>query len=346
MRRFLAIALFVQLIVPFAGAWNARGHRMITLLALDKMPADAREYLREETTRRRIAFESSEVDRWRGWNSPVLGHENKPDHFLDVEDLDGFGLTLETIPPLRYEYLRAMAVAKHIHPEQAPPYDAARDSDRSKEWPGFLPHAVAEHYTKLQAAFWQIRVLEKVNDPSREFQLQQARENAIYHMGMLSHFVGDIHQPLHTTKHFNGWVGENPNGYTTSNQIHSYIDGGMIATHHLSYESLKSVATQEPKLNARDPWKEVLGAIRESHGRVATVYELEKSGKLDESEGKELVTKCVTDAGAMLGALYSAAWTSSAPNEKQIADFVMYDELNPTERKPWKKGPTSQPANP
>ena len=50
---------------------------------------------------------------------------------------------------------------------------------------------------------------------------------ASYVMGVMGHYVGDATQPLHTTKHYNGWVGDNPEGYTTSRKIHSWIDGGF-----------------------------------------------------------------------------------------------------------------------
>lgn len=347
MRRLLAVAAILVSIGPTAFGWNARGHRLITLLALDGLPADAPAFLKDETVRQRIAFQASEVDRWRGWNAPVLGHENKPDHYLDLEDLTAFGLTLETIPRLRGEYLRALAVAKHVHPEQAPPYDAAKDTERTKEWPGFLPHAIAEHYCKLQAALWQIRTLEKIGDSDRAYQLTQEKENAIYHMGMLSHFVGDTAQPLHTTRHFNGWVGENSSGFTTSNQFHSYIDGGVIATHNLTYEGLKPNARYTVTLNARDPWNDVLAYIRRSHDRMQPVYELEKSGKLDQAEGKVFITECLRDGSTMLAALYAAAWESSTPNQKQVADYVYFDEKSPASQpKGWQRGAASQPANP
>lgn len=348
MRRFLGLVSALFVLAASAGAWNARGHRMITLLALDGLPADAPAFLRDETTRKRIAFQASEPDRWRGWTVPVLGHENKPDHYIDIDDLPAFDLTLEKLPPLRGEYLRALAIAKHTHPEKAPPYDAARDGERTKEWPGSLPYAIVEHYSKLQAAFWQIRTLEKISDPDRAFQLTQARENAIYHMGMLSHFVGDTAQPLHTTKHFNGWVGANPKGYTTSSQFHAYIDGGAIATHDISYETLKSGMTYELPVKTGNPWSDVIKWIDESNGQVIPAYELEKSGKLDQAEGKAFIEGRLRRGGEMLGVLYAAAWKSSNPNEKQVADFVMYDENSPTSRPSgWKgDGATSKPATP
>jgi hypothetical protein len=56
-----------------------------------------------------------------------------------------------------------------------------------------------------------------------------AQANILYVMGVMGHFVGDLAQPLHTTKHFNGWVGENPKGYTAARGLHSWVDGGIIA---------------------------------------------------------------------------------------------------------------------
>lgn len=328
MRRVLAILMIGLTALP-AGAWNARGHRLITQLALEGLPAEAPAWLRDPTTRDRIAFESSEVDRWRGFNSRYLHHENKPDHFLDIEDLDAFGLTIETIPPLRAEYLRALVIAKHVHPERAPEYDPAKDADRTKEWPGFLPHAIAEHYAKLQAAFHQVRILEKLDDSGRAYQLQQARENAIYHMGMLSHFVGDAAQPLHTTKHFNGWVGDNPDNYTRSDKFHAYIDGGVLARHKLTPATVKPAVKYAVKLNARDPWEDTIAYIARSHTRMVRVYQLEKTSELDQKPGKEFITECLADASAQLSAMYWAAWQSAAPNEKQVADFVFFDERQP-----------------
>ena len=55
-----------------------------------------------------------------------------------------------------------------------------------------------------------------------------ARANIIYIMGVMGHYVGDASQPLHTTIHHHGWVGPNPNGYTTNRTFHSWIDGGYF----------------------------------------------------------------------------------------------------------------------
>lgn len=321
----LSLAVLCCAGAPAARGWNAVGHRVITLLALDGLPADAPDWLREAAIRERIAYQSHEADRWRGSRMDPIGHENRPDHYLDIELLDQFGLTLRTMPKFRYDYLRTMAVSKHLHPEMVDPYDAARDYDRSKEWPGFLAHAIMEHYAKLEATFRSVRILERLNDPKRKNQLESARANAIYHMGMLSHFVGDAAQPLHTTRHFNGWVGDNPNGYTTSNKFHSYIDGGVARRHKLTYAALKGGVKYDRKVDAADPWNDVLSHIERSFAQMEPLYALEKSGALNKAAGKRLITERLSDGAATLSALYRAAYVSAAPTDAQIKSFVRFD---------------------
>ena len=48
-------------------------------------------------------------------------------------------------------------------------------------------------------------------------------------------------QPLHTSKHHNGWKGPNPNGYTTSSSFHSFINGTIIWIHGLTPDSFKGL---------------------------------------------------------------------------------------------------------
>ena len=50
-----------------------------------------------------IAYESAEPDRYRATKSNYLAHENNPEHYLDVEDLASYGLTLETVSPTKCE---------------------------------------------------------------------------------------------------------------------------------------------------------------------------------------------------------------------------------------------------
>lgn len=315
-------------------AWDCPGHRMITLLALDALPPEAPSFLREETTRAMTATQACEPDRWRGVHSLYLKHENDPDHFIDAELLEQFGLSLRTLPRLRYEYVKAMVLAKHTHPERVEPYDDSKDPARTQEWPGFAPYAVAEHYARLQASFRTLAILEKLNDPTRAAQTEQARANVVFHIGVLSHFVGDLAQPLHCTKHFNGWAGDNPKGFTTNKGFHAKIDGGVIAAQGIAYEALKGSPAPSHTINVKNPWDDVITHIEASLALVEPLYELERTGALDGPEGKAFIEARLKSGGAMLGALVKGAMESAIPTVKDVTDFVRFDKHAPGNNAP------------
>lgn len=322
-----AVAL-VCLVASSSPAWDSHGHRLVTALALDGCAADTLlpAWLNEPDARARMMYQSSEPDRWRAQRTPALIHENAPDHFIDVEDLEPFGLTLESMPSLRNEYIRVMAAAKAAHPERFTSYDAALDPHKEKEWPGFVAHSMLEHYAKLQASFRTLRLLEEAGPEGRAHQIRQARENIIYHIGVLSHFVGDAAQPLHTTRHFNGWAASdpNPNGYTTSNRFHAYIDGGVVSLHKIDYDSLRPRASFDLCVSGADPWPDILAHIRRSFAHVEDLYRMEKDGSLDAEPGKQLIEDRLLDGAAMLHAMIRAAWETSAPDEGEIQRFIRW----------------------
>lgn len=334
MRRLTLAAIFAAATLSAAAGWSARGHRTITLLALDGLPESAPAWLRDDAIRARIAEQACEPDRWRSTRTATMMHENDPDHYLDTELLEQFGLTLETVPPLRYDYLRAMAVAKHVHPENVDPYDRRDDPSGSKEWPGFILHAIAEHYAKLRSSFNTLRILEAINDPARAAQLENARMNVIYHMGMLSHFVGDAAQPLHTTKHFNGWVGDNPDGYTTDRRFHAFVDSELPDLHGLTYESVRPFVVFDREVNAADPWEDTVAYFRRSFEQVEPLYRLEFDNTLRGPEGKALIEARFRDAAETLAALYAAAWRASEPTEREIHAFTQYNPTGSTSKAP------------
>lgn len=341
-RHFFALTVATALCSP-ALAWDAHGHRTITLLAIDKLAADIQKdetagrelaFVFTESGRAQAAYQSGEPDRFRAIRIGQLKHENDPEHYIDIEDLEPFGLTLSTIPPLRYEYVRAMVIAKHEHPEQMRTYNEKTDVAKTQEFPGFLPYAAIEHYGKLVSSFRQIRVLESLKDPARADQLTAARSNVIYEMGYLSHMIGDAAQPLHTTRHHHGWVDDNPHGYTTNRGFHAYIDGTVLSLHALSYDTLKTMPIATIEIDKNDPWKNILEHVQRSFDTVRPLYELQKSGDLDKAPGKQFISERLGDGAAMLGALYFAAWQASEASDKDVREFKGYD------------APASKTANP
>jgi len=327
------LALSLLLAAAPASAWDADGHRTITLLALDAAGDGLPAFLRDEDARQRAAWQSGEPDRWRGTRAPALTHLNNPDHYIDVEDLEPFGLTLETVPPLRYEYMRVLAVARHVHPENwerpdVPPYDPRQDPAKVNEPPGFVLHSIAESADKLRSAFNTLRILEGLADastPRRQGQVRQARENAVYSLGVLSHFVGDTAQPLHTTRHHHGWVGDNPHAYTTDRGIHAHIDGTVLTLHALSYDTLRGTPVAPADVSPRTQWGAAVAYTRRSFDRVVPLYELRKSGDLEREPGKSFIAERLADASSMLAGLVLAAWRAAEPSPREIEDYLRYE---------------------
>lgn len=322
-----------------ASAWDAAGHRTITSLALHALGDTAPAWISDRAAL--IAEESVVPDRWRSVRSPALANLNGPDHYIDLEELAPLGLHLESLPPLRYEFVRAVALARVEHPVSPPPTigsDPAKDAD----WPGFLPWAICESHAKVISGLRTVRILERLRDRAsdagdaaavrlRDIQIDMARADVATHMGILAHYVGDAAQPLHTTIHHHGWIGDNPGGYTTDKGIHAYIDGAIVARHGIDYASLAPTLHDGPArpADALNPWPETVAYIQRSFDQVIPLYELKKTGRLEQAEGKAFISARFTDAASMLAGLYASALDASEPTDRDLETFLRFDKIEP-----------------
>jgi hypothetical protein len=314
----LLIALAV---LPLSGlrearAWDYEGHRLVNQLALASLPTNFPSFVFTPAARERIAFLSGEPDRWRSTPDLALKHCNGPDHYLDIEDLAPMGLKPSNVSPLRYVFTAQLAVARQKNPGAFAPIDAARDPDQTKALPGFLPWTINEYAGKLKSAFSYLREFERGGTAE---EVANAQANIIYLMGVMGHFVGDGSQPLHTTRHYNGWVGDNPNRYTTTNKIHSWIDGGYL--NRIGLKPMELFAKVRPARLLTSPdvggsstnlFPVVMEYLQESFRQVEPLYELERDGKLSERqpaspEGYQFITGRLLAAGQMLGDLWLTA---------------------------------------
>lgn len=313
--RLLAVLLFTTGVFSLQ-AWNYQGHRWVNQLALETLPPDFPTFVRTPEAAERIAFLSGEPDRWRNSPDLPLTHCNAPDHYLDLEYLADHGLSVSNLSHFRYEFTVQLANGRAKYPDRVHPVDPEKNEDRTRELIGFLPWTITEYYAKLKSAFSYLQAFEELGTPE---EIANAQANVIYLMGMMGHFIGDAVQPLHTTKHFNGWSGDNPKGYTTSRRFHSWIDGGFVARSGIVYEDLakrmkpaKLLWQGNPKAKHPDIFPEVMAFFLEQHKLVEPLYQLEKEGKLDGSnpgpEGKAFLMKQFVAGGQMLGTLWYTAW--------------------------------------
>lgn len=328
-------SLLIASLTSTAQAWDAAGHRLITLIALDRFTQtnELPKFLREGNIRNQIADGATVPDRYRSMKMAALKHVNDVDHYIDIEDLTPYGLDLFTISPLRNEYVGQLVKARIAAGDKfaGRPVNPLADTAKTLEYPGFLPHAIVENYAKLRTMFRTLRILEALNEPRRQDQIELTKAHIIVEMGLIAHFVGDAAQPLHTTKHFNGWVGENPEGYTTDRKFHAYIDGGLISYHKIGYDQLKDNVPPAMEVNDKDPWNDVLMYINRSHELVPELYRMQKASELEGPNGYRLIVERLTEASSFLSSIYLAAWESSVPTDADVEEFVKWDGLPPIE---------------
>lgn len=277
---------------PQAQAWGNEGHRMINRLAIMHLPADAPAFLRSAAALDEIEYLGPEPDRWRSPAEPELNAAQAPEHFIDLELADALG----PLPHRRFDF-EALACAHGQNPAKI----------------GLQPWQATEVWERLKAAFREYRHLSASGQDTKP--VEQA---IIFYAGWLGHYVGDAAQPLHTTVDYNGWVGPNPNGYTTLHRIHWQFEGPFVAAN-------LHMADVDPKMTALhvlegDIFDDYVAYLRHTATYVEDVYKLEKAGGFEGkgSEASREFTAARLAAGAsMLRDMIETAWTDSA---KPVAD--------------------------
>jgi hypothetical protein len=314
MKKLIVQAAAALCLAHAALAWDYEGHRLVNQLALASLPTNFPAFVKEPAAAERIAFLAGEPDRWRNTTDLTLKHFNNPDHYMDFEELALCGLKPETLPPFRYVFAGQVAIARANNPTNFPSIDVAKDTDRTKALVGYLPWTIAEYAAKLRSGFSYLKAFEDGGSPE---EIRNARDNIIYIMGCMGHFVGDGSQPLHTTVHYNGWVGENLKGYATNRTFHSWIDGGFIARAGLKPESVMG-KVRAAKLLDTNIFPAIVDYLHAQFGLVEPLYQLDKAGKLSAqkpgAEGSEFIHGQLLKAGQMLGDLWYTAWHYAPPD--------------------------------
>lgn len=307
-------------------AWDYEGHRAVNELALASLPANFGGFTLTPALKGRIAFLAGEPDRWRNTIDLPLKHVNGPDHYFDLEDLPLYGLTPETLPIMRYDFVEVITLARAAHPKRFLPIDPDKDADHTRELVGFLPWAITENYDKLKSCFSYLKAFQTHDGTPEE--IANAEANIVYVMGVMGHYVGDGSQPLHTSKYFNGWdPSNNPKGYTTRTTFHAWIDGGYFRkVGGIKIEPLIGKIQMASRIpNAGEPggmFRYVVAYLVAQNKYVEPLYELDKEGGLSGEPGKGMeglpfLEGQLVKAGQMLGDIWLTAWLD-APEDTYL----------------------------
>lgn len=325
----IALMLLCVMCGP-ALAWDQAGHRTINLLALKALPESFPQFVHTPEARERIAHLASEPDRWRSSPDYPFRHVNEPDHFFDVDYLAGFSLKSESLSPYRYDFVAQLAVARVHNPSIEPVSDPKRDPAHYRGHIGFLPWAINEHYAKLRTTFSTLKTFEKYGGTQDE--IHNSLANAIYLMGLMGHFVGDATQPLHTTKHFNGWVGSNPDAFTTNKTFHAWIDGGFLAKAGFDGEAfvkrpLTAKVIERANTGNEGLFAQTVEFINSQHKLARTLYQLDKDGKLDANgkgagDARAFLEKQLEAGAQMLADIWLTAWETAGDDNFLRAELA------------------------
>lgn len=328
-------------------AWDYSGHRIVNQLALRSLPADFPAFARTPAAQDRIAFLAGEPDRWRNTQDHTLRHCNEPDHFFDLEYLAGFGLTPETVSPFRNEFIAQLTAARVRNPNIEPVPDPEKDVNKTRALFGLLPWAINEHYSKLKSSFSYLKTFQAGGGTAEE--IRNAQENAIYTMGVMGHFVGDLTQPLHTTKHHNGWVGDNPKSYTTWQRFHAWIDGGYLDKVGLRIEEIYPKVRPARLVEGANSgnlgiFSPVMKSLVEQNKLVEPLYILNARHKLSPEEdvaleGKAFLMEQLLKGGQLLGDIWLTAY-QTAPEDTYLRSALAKRQLGPGASAPKSKSKT------
>jgi hypothetical protein len=293
--RPLFLVLLCLFSVPLSHAWGSKGHRIINRLAAQSLPADMPAFLRTPEAIDEIEYLGPEPDRWRSRSEPELNAAQAPDHFIDMEYADLIG----TLPRERYPYIAALYAYIAAHPDRA--------ADLRPEKVGFQPYIASEVWERLKSAMRDYRTLSAAHQDTKPVEAA-----ILFYAGWLGHYVGDGSQPLHVTIQYDGWVGPNPNGYTTDHHIHSLFESTFVDA-AINPSDVQPLIT--PLHPIGDEWDEYLAYLRHTGTYVEKVYQLDKAHGFDgtgTAESRQFAAERLAAGASMLRDLIVAAWIKSA----------------------------------
>jgi hypothetical protein len=306
LHRGLISATLVALLLVHAqpaAAWGNEGHTWINRVAAERIPDTMPRFLRRAAVE--IAYLGPEPDRWRNPAEFALKNAQEPDHYIDLERVSW----LDPLPQGRYEFYRK------LYEKRASTAD--HPDDYLPEHVGLQPYATMEVYGRLKAAFREYRQLQAAHQPT-----QAVQQAIIFYAGWLGHYVADGSQPLHTTIQYNGWVGPNPNGYTTEHGIHSKFETAYVAANITAQDCAGFVKSPQ---HLDDPFARYVAYLRDSNTMVEKVYSLEKAGGFTGKGSPaafDLTTHRLAAGSQMLLDLWYTAWLESAVPVREHAPPV------------------------
>jgi hypothetical protein len=303
---FITIGFLLSILpVESAFAWGASGHRMISKLAIQSLPAELPAFIRTEKTAELIGELGREPDRSKGTGNSH-DHDLDPGHFINLSD----------------NFTVANVVSVDPLPETREDYDSALRLNGTNEYKaGFLPYSIVDGWEQLQRdfAYWRADLAKEKSATSKTEQAwftmdRELREMIILRdLGYWSHFVADGSQPMHVSIHYDGWGDyPNPEGYTSTKGFHAKFEGSFIANYIHPEDVIKKL--RPPHDCSCSIQTRTMAYLRETHSQLLPLLALDKKGAFSGNTpaGNDFAASRLASAVSELRDMIISAWRLSA----------------------------------
>ncbi len=289
-----ALATLLVVLPSNLAAWGDAGHRLAGLAAAQRLPADMPAFFRAAGPQ--LAYLNPEPDRWKDRAEraldPALEGGTGPTHYIDMDLVPPAVLKAALAAPHRFAYA-----------------DTLRAAGFAANTMGLLPFEILEQAQKLRGDFrlWRIAP----DSTTRAWIEARIIDDA----GILGHFVADGSNPHHTTKHHNGWVGDNPKGYTSDNRFHFRFESQYVQT-YIKLPDVLAVMTHEARVfpNLREA---IIAYLNTSFSHLDELYGIDKATpfrpETSTPQQKAFAAARLAAGAEMLRDIWWTAWVTSAP---------------------------------
>lgn len=271
-RMFLAASLFAC--ATSAYAWGERGHDLITRVAVQNLRVisdDNQALVKPFVERNHMLGHLSNVPDivWRApYMTELERQENYSTHFINLEKVYKGVATWSDLPDAFEAYSKDALAEGHTAVEV-----------------GTVPWRVSQLYNRM------VQALILAGQSEDKKALEDSVNQALLMGGLMSHFVGDLANPHHTTANYDGQL-------SGQRGLHAYFEHEVVA--QLPFELSARVAMQakenwlatypksEQKAILSNPQKLVWALVANSHSRLPELLKLDTQySLLEESKGEK-----------------------------------------------------------
>lgn len=270
--RILPFVIVISLLSQDLCAWGERGHDLITQIAVERLEekTDSRADLNRPFLLKThmLAHLSNVPDIvWRGnYVDKRARTLNAPTHYFDLDYLYDNPVSLDDIET---DFSKSQLLAK----------------EKNLKLQSVVGTA-AWRVLQLQSEMRDALAKAKASDKRAEF--IRHTNQALLYAGIMSHFVGDLANPMHTTKDFDGWM-------TGNGGLHAYFESAIVSAYPPGLNVSVFMKTRESVLKntlvsqygsertekiLRNPDQLIWSLILDSHQNLGRLTELDNQHSL------------------------------------------------------------------